>query len=648
MVVGLAKLASASQAYGSINNFDCVNDTGKECHGFEIELDYGHSTDISYTYDYNHYGTPKIREDATDPVHPRVFVRYESKKNPDGTWASYTAIPSGPISPTQGHQFTDPSVNFGGEHFGLGFSGTPSAVKYHWLVDDGTGTLIYGPDVYISTPSFTYNPPVGGAAPNVVAVVAPPPPIVQPPLQFGQATWVKEIKTVTHNPHKLSLKELVGDDPGMPQPWANGEAAEVEVEWSILQTEFAAVAGGKHGDLAGLPEDLPGGDEIITRRYEFSKYVGPYDAETGEAMADVVGPDGIHGQGIVTYADHFDAATGEWVTVTVDLSTVVVVGEFFGAQMAGFDIAPALGLIDHIQECDVNVAFPDRTVVIPGSGAFLSKVKSGTLPPGLSFDKTLGVLSGTPTAAGLFTFTIEASDTGGAVVTKTYSVRINGPVVPTHIIYCNAFPTTGGTVTPTAVYPEGTSLTIRATPNPTYVFLGWTEAGLLVSPYTSYKFNVDTEHRFVANFVQVYKITTASFPDTLSGSTRGAGNYNRGSTVTVTAAPRTGWIFKKWSENGLTRSGDATYTFTAKANTDLVATFTQTFNIRATATPASKGTVAGAGIYKTGTKVTLTATPSATGKFVNWMEGTKVVSTNPTLVFFASADRRFICNFAAK
>ena len=29
----------ASQAYGSINNFDVVNDTGVPCHGFEIELD---------------------------------------------------------------------------------------------------------------------------------------------------------------------------------------------------------------------------------------------------------------------------------------------------------------------------------------------------------------------------------------------------------------------------------------------------------------------------------------------------------------------------------------------------------------------------------------------------------------------------------
>ena len=63
-------LVGDSIAYGSLNNFDCVNDTGVEGHGFEIELDDIQSMDISYTYDYNHYGAPKITEDRSDPAHP--------------------------------------------------------------------------------------------------------------------------------------------------------------------------------------------------------------------------------------------------------------------------------------------------------------------------------------------------------------------------------------------------------------------------------------------------------------------------------------------------------------------------------------------------------------------------------------------------
>ena len=42
--------AQASIAYGTINNFDTVNDTGVECHDFEIEIEDLHSADITYTY----------------------------------------------------------------------------------------------------------------------------------------------------------------------------------------------------------------------------------------------------------------------------------------------------------------------------------------------------------------------------------------------------------------------------------------------------------------------------------------------------------------------------------------------------------------------------------------------------------------------
>src|SRR5213592_3042691 len=115
-----------SVAYGTINNFDTVNDTGVECHGFEIEIEDLHSQDITYTYNWNHYGTPRITEDNSNPLHSKVRIRYESLKNTNGAWAAYTAIPSGPIAPTDGHRFTDPSVNFGGEHFGAGYRGTPT------------------------------------------------------------------------------------------------------------------------------------------------------------------------------------------------------------------------------------------------------------------------------------------------------------------------------------------------------------------------------------------------------------------------------------------------------------------------------------------------------------------------------------------
>jgi hypothetical protein len=515
LLVGAVLLTACPRAeavaYGTLNNFDCVNDTGSEAHGFDIELDDMHSTDVTYTYDYNHYGIPKISQDNTDPLHPKVLVRYAGTYS-NGVWSAFTAIPAGPIAPTAGHQFTNPAVNFGGEHFGVSYYGTPSAVKYNWLLDGGAGNLIHGPPVNVSTPTFSYNPPAGGAAANVVAVVVPPPPPVLPPKQFGDAQWVKEIKTQTHNAGKVQLQELVAEDPGVPQPWANGEPTQVEVEWKILQTEFAKPANPK-GVLQGAAEDLPGGDEVITRRYEFYKYTGPLDAETGEAVADAVGADGSHGSGTVTYADHFDPNTGEFVTVTVDMSTLVVVGDFFGAQMSGFDVAPALGLVDHIQDGDANVQYPDRTVVVAGADPFVADVKagSGALPDGLTLDPVSGVLSGTPTVPGTFTFTLEASTTGGAPVSRAYTVMIAGAAPVTSTIATSAAPTLGGTTTGDGSYNNGTNVTVTATQNAGFAFVNWTEGGTVVSALASYSFTASADRTLVANFAATQITATFDF-----------------------------------------------------------------------------------------------------------------------------------------
>src|SRR5678815_2147674 len=78
----------ATTIIGDLNNFDTLNDTAQVCYGFEIELDDIVSTDITYTFDWNHYGAPKIRQDNTNPAHPKVFVRYESTKDASGNWGA--------------------------------------------------------------------------------------------------------------------------------------------------------------------------------------------------------------------------------------------------------------------------------------------------------------------------------------------------------------------------------------------------------------------------------------------------------------------------------------------------------------------------------------------------------------------------------
>ncbi|MBI1320486.1 MAG: hypothetical protein GC168_16295 [Candidatus Hydrogenedens sp.] len=406
----------ATQAYGSLNNFDVVNDTGEPCHGFEIEIEDIHARDITYTYDYNHYGTPRIEEDTTDPLHPIVRIRYESKKNPDGSWAAYTAVPDGPVAPTDGHQFTNPNVNFGGEHFGAGFYGVPAKVSYFWLLDDFAGGLRRGDPVNIATPAFSYVPrPNGGGQVNAV-IEAPDPPEVHVK-EFGEPIWVQVTRTQTHSNHKVELEDLVSDDPDDPNDrnWRNGEPDEVEVEWQLMQIEFSQDGGGKNGELENEPLELGDGDEVVTYRYDFYEYAGPLDPESGEAMTDNVGPDGIHGDGIK------EDEEGN----LIDFSQIVVVGDYIGAQMAGFDPAGQMGLIDNLQDGEINVPYVERTIVVAGTPPIVNTV-TGDLPQGMDFDDIGGVLSGTPLESGIFAFTVNSVDSAGADVTQEYELTILG------------------------------------------------------------------------------------------------------------------------------------------------------------------------------------------------------------------------------
>lgn len=413
-----ASPAAASTAFGDLNNFDVFNDTGSDCHGFEIELEDVHSTDVTYTYDWNHYGAPTITEDSTDPAHPKVRVRYAAKYDAGtGGFSAFTSIPAGAPSPTDGHQCTNPSVNIGCEHFGVGYYGTPTAIRYHWLVEDSAtpGNLIHGPAVNVATPSWTYYPPAPAQpVAQVQAVIEVPAPAEPPVYEFGDAIWVKSIVTTSHNNQRVELKDLVSDDPDNPadKNWANGEPDEVEVEWQILQTEFSNPAGANN-ELAGGLEDLPDGDEVVTRRYEFYKYAGPLDPESNEAQCD-------------NYPQVSDPADPKY-KAECDPATVDVLGDYIGAQMAGFNVEALLGLIDHVQDGDLDEPYTARTVVVGGNTPYVSNVTAGALPTGLTLDSSTGVLSGTPTEAGPFSFTVTASDADAVQVTKSYTVVINGP-----------------------------------------------------------------------------------------------------------------------------------------------------------------------------------------------------------------------------
>ena len=50
---------------------------------------------------------------------------------------------------------------------------------------------------------------------------------------------------------------------------------------------------------------------------------------------------------------------------------------------------------------------------------------SGELPPGLELTESPGRITGTPTTAGTFTFTVRVTDSRGAFAERTFSITIS-------------------------------------------------------------------------------------------------------------------------------------------------------------------------------------------------------------------------------
>ena len=76
----------------------------------------------------------------------------------------------------------------------------------------------------------------------------------------------------------------------------------------------------------------------------------------------------------------------------------------------------------------VGTAYSQTISASGGTGGYSYSVSSGTLPAGLSLNSSSGVLSGTPTTATGYSFTITATDSSGATGSRAYSVTINAAI----------------------------------------------------------------------------------------------------------------------------------------------------------------------------------------------------------------------------
>jgi uncharacterized repeat protein (TIGR02543 family) len=176
-----------------------------------------------------------------------------------------------------------------------------------------------------------------------------------------------------------------------------------------------------------------------------------------------------------------------------------------------------------------------------------------------------------------------------------------------------------------------------------------------LEPFTTYAVRIKTSVKdLMNNFLQtdhVWTFTTrpflvsASLPLT-GGTTSGAGAFDQGSSVTLTATPNAGYSFLNWTENGTIVSTSSSYQLTMAGNKSLVANFTLSLVVTLSSSPSVGGTTTGAGSYAPGASATVTAIPNTGYTFVNWTEGTTIVSTNAIYTSPLNASRTLVANFA--
>lgn len=281
-------VAGATTVFGSLANFDVVNDTGRTAHGFEIDLEGIHLSDVTDTFggpgrgfpsDVERYGAPILSEYNSGGVFGVSVVYKADLSGPSGGWIG---TPTGAYTTPGESCWTGGGVGYGPstpcDHFGVGLSANPTKTSYDWLVEDtpGSSALVKAAS-NVPAPTWTVTPaapPAPGAPPAppvVAALIGAPDPIEG--AQWGEAIWVKVFTTEFED--AVDLYDLVGGNARVQQAEQN-----TEIEWQLLQKEFG-------NPLSGLLETDGGGPvgqgaESVLRRYEFYKYAGLYDGE-GEA-----------------------------------------------------------------------------------------------------------------------------------------------------------------------------------------------------------------------------------------------------------------------------------------------------------------------------------------------------------------------------
>ena len=310
---------------------------------------------------------------------------------------------------------------------------------------------------------------------------------------------------------------------------------------------------------------------------------------------------------------------------------------------------------------------PTCTLAVTGAAAYVANFELNSYDITVSANPTAGgTVSGgdtynhgatvtlTATANEGYTFTnwTKSGEEVSTESTYSFAAEAAGDYVAnftlnSYEITATANPAAGGTVTGAGTYSHGANVTLTAMANEGYTFTNWTKSGEEVSTQSTYSFAAAAAGDYVANFtLNSYEITVSADP-TEGGTVSGAGNYNHGADVTLTATANEGYTFVNWTKGGESVSTNPTCTLAVTGAAAYVAHFSlNSYAVTATVNPAEGGSVTGAGTYSHGANVTLTAIANNGYHFVNWTENDAEVSTDASYSFTFTGARNLVANFA--
>ena len=302
----------------------------------------------------------------------------------------------------------------------------------------------------------------------------------------------------------------------------------------------------------------------------------PTPTPTGENSSGIVF-DGTEGTvyGDVTLQEDLEIGEGESLTIpegsSLDMGgneiTVASGGKLEGTPTGSgtVKIAPTI-TTESLPDGEVGTAY-SQTLVATGDPTITWNVTSDTLPAGLTLDTKTGTISGTPTTANTYNFTVTATnDSGNDSKEFTLTIDQQGTIHVTSVSLdkANLELTEGGTGTLIATVEPNNATNKNVTWESSNTSVATVDANGLVTAVSAGTATITAtaeDGRKTATCTVTVKpaeYTVTVLADGNGSASASPATAEAGTTVTLTADPDNGWRFSRWEvvEGDVTITGN--------------------------------------------------------------------------------------------